>query len=200
MRRNRPTWLRTTVLLLTALPLSGCVGLALQGARAAKDAGERSADFDKARAGDAKAEYDVGMSWCCTIDGIGAPIYDNEKATEWLCKAARQDYGPAQFALARIYSGRMRKGGLKKMILSSIAPGPKDLVSALMWAKLAKGHEINGAADLQAEIEKTATSVERTEAARLGSGWRSAPCTWREVFAQSLGNPPRPPITGGERG
>jgi hypothetical protein len=185
MRCDRLTWLVTLILLLTTLPLSGCVGLALQGARMAKDAGERSANLDKAQAGDAKAEYDVGMSWCCTINGIGAPIYDNEKATEWLCKAARQDYGPAQLALARIYSGRMRRGGLKKMILSSIAPGPKELAFALMWVNLAKDHKINGAADLQAEIEKTATPAERAEARRLGFDWRSARCTWREVFPKS---------------
>jgi hypothetical protein len=185
MRRDRLTWLVTTILLLIAQPLSGCVGLALQGAKMARDAGERSANLDEAQAGDPKAEYDVGMSWCCTINGVGTPIDDNEKATEWLCKAARQDYGPAQLALARIYSGRMYRGGLKKLILGSIAPRPKDLASALMWVNLAKDHKINGAADLLADIEKTATPPERAEARRLGSDWRSARCTWREVFAKS---------------
>lgn len=183
MRRIRRTRAAIMIVVLAVLPLSGCVGLALQGARMAKDTGERSANHDKAQAGDPKAQYEMGMSWCCQIGGVvGAPIYDNEKATDWLCKAARQDYGPAQLALARIYSGRVRKGGLKQMVVSSIAPGPKKLATALMWANLANSHEIRGATDLQAEIEKTATPAERAGAKRLGFNWRAAPCTWRQVF------------------
>ncbi len=183
MRRFCRTRTAITIIVLAGLSLSGCIGLALQGAKMAKDAGERSANQDKAQAGDPKAQYDMGMSWCCQIGGVvGAPVYDNEKATDWLCKAARQDYGPAQLALARIYSGRVRKGGLKQMIVSRVAPGPKNLASALMWANLAKSHGVRGAADLQAEIEKTATPAERAEAKRLGSDWRAASCTWRQVF------------------
>lgn len=187
---NRPNRARAAALaLLLLLPLTGCIGGAIQAAKTAKDLGDRASSLDQAQAGDAEAQYKLGESWCCALGGREIPVaeavYDNETATEWLCKAARQNYGPAQLELARLYSGRRDRGGLKLKLAGAIAPAPTNIAVALMWARLATQSKAEGAPKLLAEIAAAAKPGETAEAERLAAAWQTAPCTWREAIPAS---------------
>lgn len=117
-------------------------------------------------------------------------IYDNDKATQWYCKAARQGYGPAQLQLARLYSGHAVRG-LHLALRASALVGSQDtdLGVALMWANLAarnKGEgDVDDATELRNEITLKATGAERAKASMLAREWRTASCQWAEVFPPS---------------
>src|SRR5579883_3354246 len=101
--------LRSLILLMVAAMLSGCVGAAAEGARTTADIAKRNNYMSRAEAGDPEAQFKVGESYCCNTGGVSG-AYDNQKATEWLCRAALQGYGPAQYRLGRIYSGDLVDG------------------------------------------------------------------------------------------
>lgn len=114
-------------------------------------------------------------------------IYDNNKATHWYCKAARQGYGPAQLQLARLYSGDSIRG-LHLVLRASALVGSvdTDLSVALMWASLAadnKGEgDVEDATELRDKITDVTTSQERAKSANLMKNWKTASCQWAEVF------------------
>jgi TPR repeat protein len=110
-------------------------------------------------------------------------VYDNEEATHWYCKAAKQGYGPAQLRLARVYSGHPIRGLHIALRASALVGTPEaDLGVALMWASIAAGNGVEDAAALRDEITQLATGEERAKAARLMNDWRAAPCGWAEVI------------------
>ena len=49
----------------------------------------------KAKAGDAEAQYRLGKAYCCGDQGF----FDTEQAVIWWCKAARQGHSKARQAL-----------------------------------------------------------------------------------------------------
>ncbi len=51
----------------------------------------------------------MGDAHCCTIAG-SAGVFNNQKATEWYCKAAQQNEPRAFYELGRIYSGDLVRG------------------------------------------------------------------------------------------
>jgi TPR repeat protein len=63
--------------------------------------------IEKAQAGDAKAEYQIGWSYCT---GKGVPVNYRE-AAKWLRRSATQGFPDAQFALGYLYE---HGNGLKK--------------------------------------------------------------------------------------
>jgi TPR repeat protein len=110
-------------------------------------------------------------------------IYNNNEATHWYCEAAKQGYGPAQIRLARVYSGHPIRGLHIALRASALVGTPDtDLGVALMWAGVAAGNGVEGAAALRDEITQLASSEERAKAARLMQDWRAAPCSWAEVI------------------
>lgn len=180
------------LLVILALPLllDGCfTPVVVEGAQQGYDASRRGALKTEAASDDPVAEYKLGNNYCCQGGGpVGdASIYDNNKATYWYCKAARQGYGPAQLQLARLYSGHTIRG-LHVVLRASALVGTTetDLGVALMWANLAATNKGEGdrddATELQNKITEKATSKERARATTLMKNWRTAPCEWAEVF------------------
>ena len=92
--------------------LSGCYTPVMEGAGQAYEAGRRQLLEDDATHRDPVAEYELGNTYCCQGGGPmdKMSVYDNQKATHWYCKAAKQSYGPAQLRLARIYAGHPIQG------------------------------------------------------------------------------------------
>jgi len=113
------------------------------------------------------------------------PGFDTQVATEWLCKAARQDHAGAMFELGRIYAGDVSR---------TLAPGQKVMKAlraqrstrhALMWMMLAEQHGNEGAvAKLEAFRKDAAENVAR-EAEVMAAAWQSEACEYREVFPQT---------------
>jgi TPR repeat protein len=181
------------VMITFPLLLNGCYTPVIEGAQQGYDASRReSLKTEAAFSDDPVADYDLGNNYCCKGGGPmdDLTIYDNNKATHWYCKAARQGYGPAQLQLARIYSGHAIRGLHVALRASALVDTAEtDLGVALMWASLAaknKGEgDIDDATELRTEITQKATKKERSRAAALMKSWRSAPCEWAEVFPSS---------------
>lgn len=177
-----------------ALPLllDGCYTPLIEGAQQGYDASRRESLKTEAASDDPVDEYNLGNNYCCQGGGPmdDMTVYDNNKATHWYCKAARQGYGPAQLQLARLYSGHAIRGLHVALRASALVDTPEtDFSVALMWASLAAKNkregDVDDATELRNKITQKATSKERARAATLMKGWRNAPCEWAEVFPQS---------------
>ncbi len=66
------------------------------------DKQQREALRQRAEQGDADAQYQLGMSYCC---GYG-PGRTETQARAWLCRAAAQGHVEAQFQLGQVYGLR----------------------------------------------------------------------------------------------
>ena len=177
------------VILAVPLLLDGCYTPVIEGAQQGYDASRRDSLKTEAASDDPIDEYNLGNNYCCQGGGPmdDMTVYDNNKATHWYCKAARQGYGPAQLQLARLYSGHAIRGLHVILRASALVDTPEtDFSVALMWASLAaknKGEgDVDDATELRNKITGKATSKERARAATLMKSWRSAPCEWAEVF------------------
>jgi TPR repeat protein len=167
------------------LLLSGCYTPFIEGAQEGYDAIRRDSLQAKASSGDPVAMYKLGDTYCCQgggpMDQIS--IYDNNKATYWYCRAARQGYGPAQLRLAQVYSGHPIHGLHIALRASALAgTASTDLGVALMWATIAAGHDVEEATALREQIVAIATDQQRAKGTALMKSWRAAPCRWAEVF------------------
>jgi TPR repeat protein len=120
------------IAMLSALLISGC---SYFGGGSKKTAAAPEASYDVlqeqrsqwqqlADQGNAEAEYQLGMSYCC---GYG-PGHTNAKAYHWLCRAALQGHEQAEYQL-----GRMFGNVIKKRPLST----PQTMDIAYMWYGLA---------------------------------------------------------------
>jgi TPR repeat protein len=161
----------------TVIALSGCTG----SDNKTRDANSPEARLERARAGDIEAQYLVGKELCCTSDR--GPSSKTQQATEWLCLAARRDYGPAQFFLGEIYSGAevSKRSFLGRLVTSSRAPKPRTDLAA-MWFDLAIANGIKDAVERRFELAKTMTPKDDVAVARMRAVWRTAPCEWKDVY------------------
>lgn len=98
---------KTRILLVFAavFALQGCIGSTLESARMTNDKLVRDKHMDQALSGDADAQYKVGLSYCCAPRSDVDAFYNNRKATEFLCLAARQNHAQAAFQLGNYHSG-----------------------------------------------------------------------------------------------
>jgi TPR repeat protein len=145
----------------------------------------RDALQSAATKGDPAAQYKLGDTWCCQGGGPldNVTIYDNHKATEWYCRAARQGYAPAQLRLAQIYSGHPIHGMHVALRASAlVGASGTDQGVALMWASVAARHGDDDAVELRDSIRAKATDKELARGATLLGDWKTAPCRWSEVF------------------
>jgi TPR repeat protein len=152
----------------------------------------------QAEAGDRIAQFDLAESFCCQgggpLDRIS--VYDNELATEWYCKAAHQDYEPAQLRLARIYSGYPLSGlRLTQRLSALLGKTRRDMPTALMWAELAARHGDDDARVSRDWLSSYLTPEQRSQATALLGHWQDVPCRWSQVFAatgkEQTGTQPR---------
>lgn len=179
--------------LATTLLLNGCYTPIIEGAQQGYDATKRaSIKTADASPNDPIAQYKLGNTYCCKGGGPlnDLSIYDNNKATYWYCKSAKQGYAPAQLQLARLYSGHAIRGFHIVLRASAlVGDAETDLGSALMWASLAADNKGEGdaddAAELRKEIVDKATDEERARANKLLKRWHTAACEWAEVIPSS---------------
>lgn len=186
-------WWLLPLMLLGLFSLGGCVGAAIHVGERAADEATIATNGDAAHAGDPAAEYRLGDAYCCAAFGNGGLFKDNDKATFWLCRAARKGYAPAQLRLARIYAGD-RAGGLalKERLVGAAVGVRTNKPVALGWADVAAASTTDAgtaatARALAAQLrrqQQTATSEKRRAFGNLAPPRNPAtlPCRWNEVF------------------
>lgn len=161
----------------------------METASEAYDSSGRGALKVDADAGDSTAQFKLGELFCCQGGGPldRVSVYDNNLATEWYCRSARQDYLPAQMRLAELYSGHPIHGiRLTQRISALLGNGNTDPGVALMWASVAAESGNKEAIELRERIVAKATPAQRAKTGELLDHWRLAPCLWSEVFPSGI--------------
>ncbi|MEP2828552.1 hypothetical protein [Parvibaculum sp.] len=173
---------RIVALGLAAMMLSGCAAAAIQGATRASDNARILANEDAAAAGDAEAQMKMGDAHCCTIAG-SAGVFNNQKATEWYCKAARQNEPRAFYELGRIYSGDLVRGinGPAK-IGAMLTEQRENKPLALMWFNLAAAAGQDDAADEAEDLREDMSAPEILQSSLRQKNWQGQACEWNEVY------------------
>lgn len=185
---ERPTTRRFGLVLAVALaPLlvAGCaarVGPAVEVANIARDKAIIQANRDAAEAGDAAAQFKLGDAYCCAPGGVQG-LYNNQQATAWLCRAARQDYAPAQYKLGQIYSGDVVDGvRIIRRVVTGVVGSDQDRIAAALWFSVAARQGYEDAAERGEASRQNLSAAEARQADVYLADWRSAPCEWPEVF------------------
>jgi hypothetical protein len=178
------TFLQISVI-APAILLDGCYAPLIEGAQEGYDAIRRDSLQAETSSGNPVDMYKLGDTYCCHGGGPmdQVSIYDNNKATYWYCRAARQGYGPAQLRLAQIYSGHPIHGLHITLRASAlVGAATTDIGTALMWATIAADRDVEAATAIREQTLAIATEKQRAKGATLMKNWRTAPCSWAEVF------------------
>lgn len=164
------------LLLLSSLAFTGCAGVAIEGARMTGDAAVRNQHMPAALTGDAEAQYKVGKSYCCSPRHDADAFYDNRKATDFLCRAARQSHAAAAYELGKIHSGNTVQG------LRLIRRAATLVAGETMDEKTLAYYWYDRAADWGlAEARSAADQLGAQDISRFGSP-AATPCTIDEVY------------------
>lgn len=177
LRRNTAA---SVIMLVGVNFLAGCVAAGIHGTTIAVKASDRPGLQEAAKAGDPEAQTKLGISYCCR-----GPGFSTQKATEWLCKAAAQDYAIAQYELGRIYDGATSRTPAPGQKLTQIALVKKNKPLSLMWFERAAENNHPKAPDRVADLRGDLDADEIAEAESFLANWRAAPCTYDEAFAKS---------------
>ena len=165
-------------LLLSNILLSGCAGVAMESARITRDTSSRNSHMQAALNGDPEAQYQVGKSYCCAPRNDVDGFYNNQKATEFLCLAARQGHAMAAYEIGKIYSGDTIDG-IRLIRRAATAVRGDDLENhevAYYWFSQALQNGYSEAFKEMASLGLQDTSPFTDPAV--------APCTLSEVFKQ----------------
>jgi TPR repeat protein len=163
---------------ICVLLVSGCVGVTMESARISAATASRNDNMEAALSGDPEAQFQVGKSYCCAPRNDVDGFYNNHKATEFLCKAARQNHAEAAFELGRIYSGDTIDG-LRLLRRAATAVRGDDLSNetvAYYWFNQAVRNGSQEAAERLQDLEKHDISGLTDPS--------TTPCTLTEVFGQ----------------
>lgn len=181
-RRRLAAGFRLAVAGVACASLGACAAVAMKGAKTAVSAGTRASYQSAADAGDARAQYEVGASWCCQVGPVD-PLHDSAKATAYLCASARQGYSPAQYLLGRIYGGQPIVGlDAQQRAKLALAGAPRNVPVSMLYLSLAAGAGNTEAMTALRETDARASPAEKAETTRLAADWRRAPCLYGEVF------------------
>jgi TPR repeat protein len=162
--------------------LSGCAAAAIQGATRASDNARILANEDAAARGDVSAQMKMGDSHCCTIAG-SAGVLNNQKATEWYCKAAKQGEPRAFYELGRIYSGDLVRGmNAPAKAAAFLTTQRENRPLALMWFNLAVDNNYSDAVGEIGGLRKNMSEAEILEARQAKQDWQNQPCEWNRVY------------------
>ncbi len=177
------TWFRRSFLFgSAAVLLTGCAALVVEGAQGTKSEVVILANAKKAEAGDAEAQYKLGVAYCCSLHE-GSGIYNTRRSVEWLCKSARQGYSPAMLMLGKIYSGDVIDGvRLSRRVLQGLAGTSTNIPVALAWFQLAKDR---GEEDADSQSEGLADDLSDADKALVQKYYAqglNAPCEWSDVI------------------
>lgn len=178
MKLGRTKFFSTALLLGGANLIAGCVAASIHGTTFAVKASDRPGLQEAAKAGDPEAQTKLGISYCCR-----GPGFSTQKATEWLCKAAEQDFAIAQYELGRIYNGATSRTPAPGQKLTHIALAKKNEPLSLMWFERATANGHEKAAEHAADLRDDMDAVAIATAEALLADWRSAPCTYDAAFA-----------------
>lgn len=176
---------RAIVLSSMLAGLSGCAAAAIQGVSRAKDNAVILGNEEAAKAGDVEAQMKLGDAHCCTIAG-SAGVLNNQKATEWYCKAARQGEPRAYYELGRIYSGDLVRGMNGPAKIGAMLTEQREFKAlALMWFNLAAAAGNEDAADDASDLREDMTPVQIVQSEVRQKSWEAQPCEWNQVYADN---------------
>ncbi len=167
------------LLIAVASGLSGCVAAAVNTTTIAVKSAPRDELRPQAEAGDAVAQYELGKSYCCM-----GPGFDTQTATEWLCKAARQENREAMLELGRIYLGDVSRSAApgQKLLRAISAKEAKPV--AYVWLTRASN---NGHEKAQEWLDKLTTRMTEEDLRRadgIDAKWPNVPCEYNQVFGE----------------
>ncbi len=167
-----------SVSILSILCLSGCVGVVTESTRISYDAAVRNSHMEAALAGDRESQFNVGKSYCCAPRNDAEGFYNNRKATEFLCLAARQNHAEAAYEIGKFYSGDVVNGiRLIRRALNTVRGEDfRNKIVAYYWFNQAKVHGYSEAAEVIENIE--------TQDISRFTDPQSTPCTLSEVLRQ----------------
>jgi TPR repeat protein len=126
--------------------------------------------LDKAKAGDVDASYEVGMTFCCGK----SEYHDVQKATWWLCDAARKNNVDAQYMIGELYRSD-RAITLSPAALQSY-PQLNDDVLAYVWMKIAQGNGSEKAGKEWQQIKARLSAPKLREAESMVPFFPYVPC------------------------
>lgn len=171
------------LVLIVSGAISGCAGVALEGANIAKDKAEAEANMAAAQAGNAEAQYKVGKSLCCAIDEGAPSFYNTEQAVAWLCKSAAQNYSPAALKLGDIYSGNTVSGfRVMRRAAEKVAQPRTNPPVAYAWLQRASALGNADAAGPAAKVWQTMAPAQQAQATAISNGKAPLPCEWNKVM------------------
>lgn len=169
--------LRIFAALASLTVLNGCAA-AIEGVVYASNQETRRDNEAAARAGDPAAQLAYGRSFCC--EGVG---YNTQTATEWMCKAAKRDYSPAQVELGRIYLGHTAR--VPSAVASRLVRGGRNQVVAMAWLQRASDLGNTDANRPLAFAKRKASAEDVERAVRMSKRVGSIPCTFNQVAGRS---------------
>ena len=164
--------------LFCILILSACVGTTIESAQMANDKVTRDKYMESALQGDADAQYMVGLSFCCAPRSDVDAFYNNRKATEFLCKAARQNHARSAFQIGNFHSGDRIDGIRWVRRAANLIRGDslENPIIAYYWYPQAK---LNGAEEAIEHLQL----LEKQDISQFADP-RTTPCTVDEVYFQ----------------
>lgn len=162
--------------------VSGCVGVASEGARGAAAKVTYDQNIAKARQGDREAQYKVGDSLCCSIDDRRG-FYDTRQSVTWLCLSAAQGYAPAMHKLGRIYSGDTVDGvRVMRRVANAVAGTSTNLPVSYAWFANAKAYGMADAGEAAQDLWKDLNPAQQEEARRQTAAGLKATCDWDQAI------------------
>ena len=118
-----------------------------------------------ANQGDAAAQYQVGMTYCCGFDQTRNTV----TARIWFCRAAVQGYRQAQYQLGRLYDQHAVKWRVRT--------ATQDIILSHMWYSLAADQGDQMAALYKDTLEHEMSARDIAASEKLKSHWRGRVCT-----------------------
>ncbi len=156
-----------------------CVGAAVNTTTYAVKSASRDELRPLAESGDAEAQYELGQSYCCL-----GPGFDTQTATEWLCRAARQENAKAMVELGRIYLGDVSRTAAPGQKLLQVVSAREASVIAYVWLSRASASGSENAATRLARLSSRMTPDDLQLAQSLDERWPDVPCEYNEVFGE----------------
>lgn len=156
--------------LLYIFLLSGCMS-PISAGRAMYTEKLRKEWYPKAENGNADYQYLLGDSYCC-----GPAIsytHDNEKAVNWLCKAAKQEHPDALHDMGKIYRSNKDIIESPGMAVSDL---PEDNAVAYAWFYKAVQCGNPEADKYLKEVYQEMDEEEKNRAASLIQQYPNIPC------------------------
>ena len=177
MSMNSVKLIFTAFLLLSLISITGCVAVVANGGTLVAKGLPRAELEKKAENGDVQAQYELGLANCCM--GVG---FSTQVATEWLCKAARQNHPDAMYELGRIYLGDVSRTPAPGQKLLRLATARQSHSHAYMWLSLAEQNGQEKAEKKLAKLGGDISEENKLASVSLLQDWKNAACEYDQVF------------------